>query len=212
MEENFFDKLRNYVRLYMEKGGSHEFSHVERVYNLATKIAKEEKADLDIVRAASLLHDIARSKEDKKEINCHAEEGAKMAKEFLEKTDFSKEKIKGVTNCIRVHRYSLNLKAMSKEEQILQDADQLDALGAIAIARIFSYGGKQNRPIHDPNIPPKPVYISDAKTSINHFYEKILKIKPETFNTELARNIAKQRYNFILKFLKQFHEEWDGKK
>jgi len=210
MNEKFFDELRKKVKEYMESGGSHEFSHVERVYNLAVKIAENEKADLDIIKAAALLHDIARIKEDNGEIKCHAEEGAKIAGEILEKTDFPKEKIVHVCECIRVHRFSKGLKAETKEAMIIQDADRLDALGAIAIARIFAYGGKKGRIMHLPDIKPRENSDGESKTSFIHFYEKILKIKPEIFNTITAKRIAKHRYKFVKKFMKEFLEEWEG--
>ena len=211
MNDKFFDELKEKVKFNFEKGGSHEFSHVERVYRLAIKIGKKEKADLDILKAAALLHDIARGNEERGEIECHAETGAEIARKILERTDFPKEKIKSVANCIKIHRYKKNLKAETKEEKILQDADRLDALGAISIGRIFSYGGKHGRPLYNPLTPPKSYYASNAKTSINHFYEKIFKIKPETFNTQSAKKIAKHRYNFVKGFVKEFLFEWEGK-
>ena len=210
MNEKFFDELKEKIQPYFEKGGSHEFSHTERVYNLAMEISKDEGADMDIVKAAVLLHDIARHSEDKGEVECHAESGAKMAKEILEKTDFPKDKIENVCHSISVHRYSKKLKAEIKEAEILQDADRLDALGAITIARIFMYNGMRGNKLHDVNIKPGKEYLGQESTAINHFYEKIIKIKPETFKTKRARQIAKERYGFVQKFLKQFKEEWEG--
>ena len=213
MDEIFFENLREIVKRFKENVGGHELSHTERVYNLGSIFAKKEKADSDIVKAAAFLHDVARMKEEKGEIKCHAEEGAKMAREILEKTDFPKDKIAGVSECIRTHRYSKNLKAETKEAEIIQDADRLDALGAVCIARIFSHGGKNGRPIHNPDIKPREFYDGSAATSsINHFYEKILKIKPEMFNTESARKIAKHRYKFVENFIKEFLDEWEGKR
>ncbi len=211
MNDKFFEELKEKIQIYFEEGGSHSFDHTQRVYNLALKISKGENADLDIVKTASLLHDIARLKQDNKEIECHAEHGAEMVREILEKTNFPKGKIEKVCYAIKSHRYSKGLKAETKEAEILQDADRLDALGAICIGRIFSYGGKKGRALYDSKIKPDVKYKSDAKTSLNHFYEKNLKIKPETFKTKKARKIAKGRYKFIEEFVKRFKLEWEGK-
>jgi uncharacterized protein len=210
MEKNFFNKLVKQVKSKMETYGSHDFFHTQRVYNLAVHIAKKEKANLNIVKVAALLHDIARCQEENGQIECHAEKGAEISKQILSKQNFSKDEIKNICHAIRVHRYSKKLEAKTKEAQILQDADRLDALGAIVIARVFSFGGEKHRPIYNPAIKPKRVYSSDALTSINQFYEKTLKIKPETFKTKEARKIAKERYLFIKEFVNRFLKEWRG--
>lgn len=210
MEEDFFTKLREKVKTNMGNDGSHDFSHVERVYNLAMKISKGEKIDLDIVKAATLLHDIARGKEDIGEIECHAEAGAKLAEEILSEMNFPKDKIHAVLHCIKVHRYSKNLKAETKEAEILQDADRLDALGAITIARIFMFNGYRRNQLHDPERKPEEHYYGQETTAINHFYEKIFKIRPETFKTKKAREIAKERYGFVKEYVDRFLKEWNG--
>lgn len=211
MKNNFFTELKKKIKPYFEKHGGHDFTHTERVYRNAIKISKEENVDLDVVKAAALLHDIARNMEDTGKIKCHAEEGAKIAKKILKEINFPKEKVEKVVHAIKVHRYSKNKKAEIKEGKIIQDADRLDALGAICIARVFRYGAKEGRPIYDPKIPPKQKYEDNAETSINHFYEKIFKIKPETFKTKKAKSIAKKRYNFVKNFVYQFIKEWKGR-
>ncbi len=210
LNETFFEKLKEQAKQYSESGGSHEFSHTERVYNLALKISKNENVDLEILKAAVLLHDIAREKEDKGECKCHAEEGAKLAKEILKNLNFPREKIDKVAYVIRVHRHSTNITPETKEAAILQDADRLDALGAITIGRMFSTGGKIGRPLYDPKIPPTEVK-GYSTTTINGFYNKILKITPETFKTKEAKEIAKGRYKFVQEFLERFIKEWEGK-
>lgn len=212
MEDKFYEKLRERIKPYFEKAGSHSFEHTERVYNLAVHIAKSEKADIDIVKTAALLHDIARKKQEEyKGKICHAEEGAKMAKEILGAVNFPKEKINSVCHAIEVHRYSKGLIPKTKEAEIIQDADRLDALGAITIARIFDYGGKLNRPIHNPKLKPKEyTHNSESESSFIHFYEKILKIKPETFKTAETKKIAKERYKFVQEFVDRFVKEWNG--
>jgi uncharacterized protein len=121
---------------------------------------------------------------------------------------FPEEKIKQVIHAIKVHRHSKGLKAETKEAEILQDADRLDALGAITIARMFSTGGEINIPIHKPEIPfENPEHHI---STIHGFYHRILKITPETFNTKEAKEIAKERYKFVEVFLDRFLKEWKG--
>jgi len=187
----------------------HSKSHVERVYNLAVRIAKEERADLDVVKAAALLHDIARAMEDEGKIADHATEGAKMARRVLEEVHFPKEKIDKVIYCIEVHRFKKGMKAESLEAKILQDADRLDIIGAIGIASVFARGGWGNQPIYDPSIPPKERYDGKSLTTVNHIYEKILKVK-DTINTKTAKEIAEERHKFVEQFLERFLKEWNG--
>ncbi len=211
MKNNFFIELKKKIQPYFEKHGGHDFSHTERVYENAIKISKGENIDLDVVKAAALLHDIAREMEDTEKIKCHAKEGAKIAKKILRDAGFPKEKTEKVIHAIEAHRYSKNKKAETKEAKVIQDADRLEALGAICIGRIFRYGAKKGRPLYDPKIKPNKVYKSDAATSVNHFYEKILKIKPKTFKTKKARKIAEKRYRFVKNFVNQFIKEWEGR-
>jgi uncharacterized protein len=207
MIEQLKEKLAKYFT-----DPSHGFDHTERVYRLAVRIAKQENVDLEIVQAAALLHDLARHLENPDKGICHAEESAKLAPEILKSINFPEEKIPKVVHAIEVHRYSKQLKAETKEAEILQDADRLDALGAIAIGRVFTRGGSKKRPLHDPSIKADEEYNvkTKAKTSINHFYEKILKIKPETFKTKLAQEIAKERYAYVKEFVERFEKEWKG--
>ncbi len=213
MEEEFYKNLKKEILHYFEATGGHEISHTERVYNLAMTIAKTESVDLDILKASALLHDIARKKESNKEIKCHADEGSKMAKEILKKTSFPKEKVNEVVYAIKVHRYSKGIIPETIEAKILQDADRLDALGAISFGRIFSFDGKHGIPIHNPKILPKEKYTAKKDTSgINHFYEKIVKLKPETFHTKKAKEFAKNRYKFSKDFVEEFIAEWNGER
>ncbi|MBT3416758.1 HD domain-containing protein [Candidatus Woesearchaeota archaeon] len=203
--------LRKMVLPYFDEGDGHGFDHVERVYNLALKISESENVDVDIVKSAALLHDICR-KQGGETGQCHAIEGAKLTPEILRKINFPEDKIENVVHCVKVHRYSNGFVPETKEAKILQDADRLDAIGAIAITRIITHGIKHNMPIYNPKIKPSEGYSSKSETSINHFYEKILKLKPETFHTKSAQKIAKERYLFTQKFVNQIIDEWDGKK
>ena len=212
MKEDFFNELREKIQGYFEEGGSHAFDHSQRVYNLALKIGTKEKADLDVIRAAALLHDIARLKEDNNEVECHADHGAELAEKILKEMNFPEEKIKEVSYAIKVHRHSKGIKAETKEAAIIQDADRLDALGAITIGRMFSTGGKLNIPLYKLGIPFGKVHDGyHSESTIHGFYTKILKITPEKFNTNDGKRIAKQRYEFVEKFLDQFLKEWEGK-
>ncbi|MFH1894550.1 MAG: HD domain-containing protein [Patescibacteria group bacterium] len=191
--------------------GGHGFDHPERVLKMARLICEREGGDIETIEAAALLHDIARAKEDDGKCDCHAEEGAKMAENYLHKISFPRSKIKNVIHCVAVHRFSRGKKAETKEAKIIQDADRLDALGAIIIARVLAYNGLHKFPIYDPDIKPVTKYKGRYTTAINHFYEKILKITPVSFHTKTAQRIAAKRYNFVVNFLKQFKKEWEGK-
>lgn len=209
MDESVFAEIRKssipYFRL------SHHCSfHTERVHNLATRIAQLERADADVVRAAALLHDIARAMEDEGEIADHSVEGAKIARRLLESLDFPSDKVTKVVSCIQEHRFAKGVKPTSLEAEVLQDADRLDVLGAIGIARVFARGGWANMPMHDPTVPPKKEYDGRSLTSINHIYEKVLKVR-NSLNTETAKRIGDDRHYFVKQFLERFMNEWDGK-
>lgn len=211
MDEKFYEDLRKRIRPYFGEEAGHGFDHTERVYNIALKISEGESVDLDIIKTETLLHDIARHKQEIGEINCHAEEGAKIAGQILKSMDFPEDKIKKVVDAISVHRYSKGLNAETKEAEILQDADRLDALGAIAVARIFTYVGKKGKAMYDSNLEPQEYnHNYESTTAINHFKEKILKITPDKFNTKKAKEIARDRYKFVEEFLDRFLKEWSG--
>ncbi len=205
MDKNFLNNLRKKVQPFFDEGGCHSFDHTERVFKLATIIAKKEGADLEIVQTAAILHDIARKKEGCGEVECHAEHGAKEAEKILQEIGFDKSKIPLVVDCIAVHRFSKGTVPKTIEGKVLQDADRLDVLGAIGVARVFSYGGARNRPLHSP-------VKMGIPSGIEHFREKIIKINPENFHTKTAQKIAKHRYKFTEDFVKEFLDEWEGKK
>ncbi|MGB9786199.1 MAG: HD domain-containing protein [Infirmifilum uzonense] len=208
-DERFKKVIEKAIGYY--RHSHHDISHVERVYNLALRIAREigEPVDLDVVRAAVILHDIARSMEDEGVIDDHAAKGAELAREILREAGFEEEKIEKVAYSIASHRFRNGVKPDLIEAQILQDADRLDMIGAIGIARAFARGGWSNTPFYDPAKPPKNNYDGRSETVINHFYEKLLKIK-DTLNTEPAKKIAEERHRFMLLFLERFMKEWRG--
>jgi uncharacterized protein len=195
---------------YIDEGG-HGLDHVLRVHRAAMWIAREVDADLEIVNTAALLHDIARNRESRGECRCHAEEGARMAQQILISVGYTQDGIDSICHCIAVHRFSKGREASSLEAKVIQDADRLDALGAICVARIFMYNGLHRLPMHEEHRRPLVEYNGEHTTAVNHFYEKILKIRPESFHTEPARHVARRRYGFIEAFLEQFHSEWSGR-
>ena len=218
MEDEFFEKLKKRVVPYFEDGDGHSFDHVQRVYDLALNISKEENVDLDVIRSAVLLHDVARYKESAIKVSvgsvghvCHAEEGAKMAREILGEMDFPGDKIDSVVHAIKVHRYSKRLKAETREAEILQDADRLDALGAVIIVRMAQATVRWDVPFYDSSIPVKEVYDGSKSSAVNHIYEKILKITPESFKTPRAREIAAGRYDFVREFAERYIAEVEGR-
>jgi len=206
-------KYSDIKEFYSNNVSGHGIDHIERVLKNALKIAETEKCDVEVVRAAAVLHDIARHLDEKNlKGPCHAEKGAEMAREILEEYDYTKEQKDNIIHSIRVHRYSSKLKPETIEAGIIQDADRLDALGAIIVARVFCKCGEMNGVMHDPSITPSEYKgAANTKTAINHFYEKILKIKPETFNTSKGQELARERYEFTKKFLNQFLKEWNCK-
>ena len=193
--------------------GGHDWFHIERVYKNALLIAKEEECDLTVVKLAALLHDIA----DSKFHNGDESIGPKVAREFLESQKISEDIILHVIAIIENISFkggNFEKKFHSKELEIVQDADRLDAIGAIGIARTFNYGGFKNRVIYDPNIPPKmnmskEEYKNSESPTLNHFYEKLLLLK-DKMNTKTGKNIAQKRHDFMVTFLSHFYAEWDG--
>ena len=193
----------------------HDWFHMQRVYKNALLIADGEKCDLEVVKLGALLHDIA----DSKFHDGDESVGPKVAREFLESQNASEEIIVHVVNIIENISFkggNFEKKFTSKELEIVQDADRLDALGAIGIARTFNYGGFKNRPLYNPAIPPnskmtKEEYKNNEAPTINHFYEKLLLLK-DKMNTETGKQIAHQRHHYMEGFLAQFYAEWEGNK
>ena len=193
----------------------HDWFHVERVYKNSLLIASAEDCNLEIVKLGALLHDIA----DSKFHNGDETIGPKLAREFLESQKASKEVSAHVVNIIENISFkggNFEKKFTSKELDIVQDADRLDALGAIGIARTFNYGGFKNRPLYLPNIAPnlqmtKEEYKNSKAPTLNHFYEKLLLLK-DKMNTQTGKKIALERHKFMENFLSQFYAEWEGEK
>ena len=196
--------------------GGHDWFHIERVYKNALLISENEKVDRFTVQLGALLHDIA----DAKFYNGDESIGPKKAREFLKKQYVDEDIIIHVENIILFISYKSSLdtskKFTSAELDVIQDADRLDAIGAIGIARCFNYGGFKNRSLYDPAIEPnlemtKEQYKKSTAPTINHFYEKLLLLK-DKMNTKTGQLLAKERHRYMEGFLQQFYEEWNGVK
>jgi len=195
--------------------GGHDWFHIERVYKNALLIAKDTVCDLTVVQLGALLHDIA----DSKFHNGDETIGPKTARAFLEGENASEDIIAHVVNIIENISYkggNFEKKFSSVELDIVQDADRLDAIGAIGVARAFNYGGFKNRALYNPEIAPvtnmtKEEYKKNNAPTINHFYEKLLLLK-DKMNTEKGKEIAAERHHFMETFLAQFYAEWEGVK
>ena len=192
--------------------GGHDWFHIERVFNTSNMLLQHEKANVLTVQLAALLHDIA----DPKFHQGDESIGPKMARGFLESEGVDEKTIEHVVKIIQHMSFKNSLdgegqKFTSKELEIVQDADRLDAMGAIGIARAFNYGGFKNRPLYDPSIPPNPnmtkeEYKASKAPTINHFYEKLLLLK-EGMNTTTGKKMAQERHQFMLDYLGQFFKE-----
>jgi len=195
--------------------GGHDWFHIERVYNNALLIAEGEACDLLVVQLGALLHDIADSKFHDGDETI----GPSMAWQFLAAQNVPEETIIHVVNIIENISFkggNHEMKFHSVELDIVQDADRLDALGAIGIARAFNYGGFKNRALFNPAIPPdltmdKEQYKASEAPTLNHFYEKLLLLK-DRMNTQTGRKIAEGRHHFMESYLEQFYAEWGGEK
>ena len=210
------DKTILFVKEQLKNAeGGHDWFHIERVYKNSLLISSNEICDLEVVQLGALLHDIA----DSKFHNGDETVGPKITRTFLEKENVAEETIIHVIAIIENISFkggNFENKFTSKELEIVQDADRLDALGAIGIARTFNYGGFKNRAIYNPNIAPKfnmskEEYKNSDAPTINHFYEKLLLLK-DKMNTRSGKKIAEQRHLYMENFLSQFYAEWEGEK
>ncbi len=193
----------------------HDWFHVERVCKMAVRINKSEKANETVITLGALLHDVA----DSKFHNGDETIGPKVARAFLEQEGVDAETIDHVVKIIENISFkggNFAQKFRSKELDIIQDADRLDAIGAIGIARTFNYGGFKNRELYNPEVKPnlnmdKETYKKTVSPTLNHFYEKLLLLK-DRMHTETAKKIANDRHRFMENYLAQFLAEWEGER
>jgi uncharacterized protein len=195
--------------------GGHDWWHIFRVWNSAKHIAQTEAVDMLVVELGALLHDIA----DSKFHGGDEEIGPRTARNFLESIAVDEAIIRHVENIIRniSFRGTLEKKSFTSPElSVVQDADRLDGMGAIGIARTFTYGGHKGRAIYDPTIPHDPHMTKEDykhlnRPALNHFYEKMLLLK-DLMNTETGRTMAQNRHEYMEQYLAQFYAEWEGSK
>ncbi|RIA08303.1 uncharacterized protein OE09_0112 [Flavobacteriaceae bacterium MAR_2010_72] len=215
-DQQLIETTKSFVKTSLKDAeGGHDWFHTLRVYNNAMLISKNENVNLLVIQLGALLHDIA----DSKFHNGDETLGPKLAREFLFKHNVDSLMIEHVVNIIKhISFKGGNEKQAFKslELDVVQDADRLDAIGAIGVARCFNYGGFKNRALFDPNIKPnlnmsKAEYKSSTAPTINHFYEKLLLLK-DRMNTKTGKQIADKRHQFMLLYLEQFYAEWDGLK
>ena len=214
-KEEVIKRTADYIKSKLDgESSGHDWWHTYRVWKTAVNIGKKEDADLFVVQLAALLHDIA----DWKFHSGDDSIGPKLAREWLEKLDVDENIISHVCEIIKGVSFKgagVKSKIKTNEGMVVQDADRLDALGSIGIARAFAYGGHKGREIYNPNIKPEKhesfeQYKNNKGTTINHFYEKLLLLK-DLMNTPSARKIAEERHRFIEEYLDKFFKEWEGK-
>lgn len=184
-------------KFYKDNDPAHDFLHVERVYKIAEKIGKKEKADLSVLLPAVLLHDLRKP----------VSRAIPIARKILRKLKFEKKRAEKILHAIEAHSFSHGAKAKSLEAKILQDADRLDALGAIGIARCFAFGATMGRQFYSE----KDTFCStrapnDSRYTLDHFYKKLLTLK-QKLHTKTAKKIAAKRHKFLLEFLKELESE-----
>jgi uncharacterized protein len=213
---DLIDKTILFVKEKLENAeGGHDWFHIERVFKNAVLISKNEVCDATVVKLGALLHDVA----DSKFHDGDETVGPRVAREFLESENVDEEIIAHVVNIIENISYkggNFEKKFSSIELDVVQDADRLDAIGAIGIARTFNYGGFKNRALYNPKIAPnssmtKEEYKKNDSPTLNHFYEKLLLLK-DKMNTEAGKQIAQERHRYMEGFLAQFYAEWEGEK
>jgi len=215
-QEKVIENAITFVKKTLKNAeGGHDWFHIDRVFKNAILISKEEKVDPFIVSLGALFHDIADPKFH------HGDEtiGPKITKAFLKKQQVNEIVINHVIHIIKHISFKNSLDDKKKsfnsiELKVVQDADRLDAIGAIGIARCFNYGGYKNRPLYDPEILPnlemdKETYKNSTAPTINHFYEKLLLLK-DKMNTRSGKKIALNRHDFMVEYLNQFYSEWNG--
>lgn len=215
-QQNILSNARQYVRAEMERDSSgHDWWHIHRVATLAKRLAGECGADPFICELAALLHDVG----DYKLRGPSDEPESAIARRWMIEQGLSQATIEHICSIIDHMSFKgagVESRMTTTEGKVVQDADRLDALGAIGIARTFAYGGHKGSPMHDPEASPKmhktvEEYRTSRSSSINHFHEKLLLLK-DLLNTEPAKRLAQKRHDYMVAFLEQFEEEWQGRR
>lgn len=211
MEQLVQNATKFIKEIFQNDFSGHDFFHSMRVYRTAINIAEAEHADLEVVALAALLHDV-----DDRKLSPMTAEKKENAARFMCSQNVSESEIRQVCQIIDEVSFkgTDSVRPSTPEGKCVQDADRLDALGAIGIARTFAYGGSHNRAIHDPELPPRTAmnqaqYYSSKSTSLNHFYEKLFLLEG-MMNTETGKAIARKRTQYMQEFVDEFLNEWDG--
>ncbi|OAQ53224.1 hypothetical protein HTG_07035 [Natrinema mahii] len=208
------EAVRDRARTYFEDAPpAHDWHHVQRVDRLAETLCERhpEPADERVVRLAVYCHDVGRTKEDRGEIDDHATWGAREAERILDDCGADAATIERVQHCIRAHRYSNDVDPETLEAKLVSDADNLDALGAVGVARTFAHGGAIGEPIHDPATPPAADGTDAGLTQYNHVHKKLLEL-PDRMYTDAGRDLAADRVGFVREYLGRFDDEVAGKR
>ena len=206
------DSVESEAKSYMKKNhfSGHDFAHILRVHKLCRAIGEKENADMLVLLASALLHDLARDQERKNPTINHAEKSAEIAEEILKKLNFPSEKIPAVIHAIRVHRFSKGLNPTTLEAKILQDADRIDISGAVGIAMTFAFGGVHNSELYNLEDPfAENRNLDDGNYTLDHFYTKLLHL-PKTMHTKIGREVAEERRRFMQLFIEQMKAEVEG--
>jgi uncharacterized protein len=204
------DEIRPHAEEYFKDvAPAHDWHHVQRVAALAETLAEEYDPDERILFSAVWLHDIGRGREDRGEIEDHAEWGSEEATRLLGGFDVTDAEIDAIQHCIRAHRFSNDVEAATLEAKLLSDADNLDALGAVGIGRVFCYGAEHRQPMHDPGVPIEVDETRAGATLVNHFHKKILRL-PGRMYTDTGRRLAEERRAFVETFIERFEGEAAG--
>jgi uncharacterized protein len=204
---NVIDSLKNEIKLKISNDSAHDFDHIMRVYKNAKKICKNEKVNPKLVLCAVLLHDIVSFPKSDKRSKLSSIKSAEASKKILKKYDFTRDEIQIISEAIRDHSFSQNKTPKTIEGKILQDADRLDAIGAIGIARVFAVAGSENRPFYNPEDPfCKKRNADDQKWTLDHFYKKLLLLE-SLMNTKSGKSEAKRRTIVLKNFLSELKKE-----
>ncbi|MGN7787901.1 HD domain-containing protein [Niabella sp. 22666] len=196
-QQSILEAVRTYVyQEFSGEGTGHDFFHLERVVKTALRLARQEDADLFMTELAAWLHDVGDHK-----LNNGVDRSEEQITAILSKLKTPDEMIRKVIEIVSQVSFSKGKKAESLEAKIVQDADRLDAIGAIGLARVFAFGGSKNREIYNPKQP--------DQTTIQHFYDKLLKLK-DLMNTATAQQIALERHVYLESFLERFYKEWNS--
>ena len=200
-------------RCFSDSRGSHDWEHSRRVCNLCMHIGQAEGADMEVLKIAAYLHDVGRSHQDESRGTiCHAEKGAEMTSELLDKYPISTEQKANVLHCIRSHRFRGNSPPQTLEAKVLFDADKLDSIGAIGIARAFQFAGEVGAKFHNPNVnPEKTSPYTEEDTGYREFKLKLSKIRDRMLTAE-GRRMAEGRHTFMEKYFERFFQEYEGEK